>query len=86
MEISERSGDTVWKTNLFFQNLPLLFMFSLSIKQYLQQDELEQSYSMKLRNMNLFVSSCSPEMTENIIIFITIVKKLNQLNIFHFTF
>lgn len=49
-------------------------MFSLSIKQYLQQDELQQSYSIKLRNMNLFVSSCSPEMTENIIIFITIVK------------
>lgn len=46
MEILERT-DTVWKTYLIFQNLSLLFMFPLSIKQYLQQDELEQSYSIK---------------------------------------
>lgn len=46
MENSERT-DIVWKTNLIFQNLSLLLMFPLSIKQYLQQDELEQSYSIK---------------------------------------
>lgn len=82
MEISERS-DTVWK--IIFQN-PLLFMFPLSIKQYLQQDELQQNDSIKLRNINLFVSSCSPEMTENIICLDQNCQTLNQLNTSDFTF